>query len=291
MFNNKGEITPPCGVPTSVGENPRPASKIPAFNQPATIRLAGKSPIVLSRCSWSMLSNAPARSASRIHTRLDLPRRALNKDSIASWQPRPGRNPYEQGGLPSEVPCSFRMKPGLFRAASLQTRRAPFRCTGLSNDLCRVRDGARVDPVMARLADDERLAPHSRHEHGPRGLARSRSPEFPEADDLVDCHRGAGLAELAFPFAEPSDQLLAGIEGRAGRGVTDDRPPVLPQDDPAESCYQVLPALAVLPGLEAGPRPVTGLDLGLVTGRHLGDGGAVLGAQRFQHGRLGVQLQ
>jgi hypothetical protein len=32
----------------------------------------------------------------------------------------------------------------------------------------------------------------------------------------------------------------------------------------------------VLPGLEAGPQSVTGLDLGLVTGRHLGDGGAVL---------------
>src|SRR5712691_622226 len=71
----------------------------------------------------------------------------------------------------------------------------------------------------------------------------------------------------------------------------DDRPPVLPQYDPAESCYQVLPALAVLPGLEAGPRPVTGLDLGPVTGRHLGDGGAVLGRQRFQQGRLGVPLQ
>ena len=31
-------------------------------------------------------------------------------------------------------------------------------------------------------------------------------PGFPsvfEAGDLVDCHRGAGLAELALPFAEP----------------------------------------------------------------------------------------
>jgi hypothetical protein len=39
------------------------------------------------------LSNAPARSASRIHTRLPFPRRVLNNDPIASWQPRPGRNP------------------------------------------------------------------------------------------------------------------------------------------------------------------------------------------------------
>src|SRR5689334_25398099 len=117
----------------------------------------------------------------------------------------------------------------------------------LSGDLCRVGDGVRVDPVMARRADDERLAPHFRHEGGPRGLAWSWSPEFLEAGDLVDCHRGAGIAELAFPFTEPSYQLLAGVEGWAGRGVTDDRPPVLPQDDPAESCYQVLPALAVLP--------------------------------------------
>src|SRR5580658_10353166 len=75
---------------------------------------------------------------------------------------------------------------GLFRAASLQTQRARFPGTELSSDLCRVRDGVRVDPVMARGADDECLAPHFRHEGGPRGLARSRFPEFPEAGDLVD---------------------------------------------------------------------------------------------------------
>ena len=43
-----------------------------------------------------MLSNAPARSASRIHTLLDFPHRVWNKDPIASWQPRPGRNPYDR---------------------------------------------------------------------------------------------------------------------------------------------------------------------------------------------------
>ena len=115
-----------------------------------------------------------------------------------------------------------------------------------------------MDPVVAGCADDEGLAPHFCHEGGPRGLARSRFPEFFEAGDLVDCRRGAGLAELAFPFAEPSYQLLAGVGRRGGRGVEDDRPPVLPQGDPAESRYQVLLALAVLPGLVAGPRPVAG---------------------------------
>ena len=44
-------------------------------------------------------------------------------------------------------------------------------------------------------------------------------PEFLESGDLVDCHRGAGLAELAFPLAEPLDQLPAGVGGPGpGRG-------------------------------------------------------------------------
>ena len=107
----------------------------------------------------------------------------------------------------------------------------------------------------------------------------------------MDCHRGAGLAQLAFPPAEPSDQLLARVGGRGRGGVTDDRPPVPLQDDPAESCRQVRLSLAMLPGLEAGPQPVPGLDLGLVAGRHLGAGAAVLGAQGLQHGRHGVPVQ
>ena len=147
---------------------------------------------------------------------------------------------------------------GLFRAASLQTQRARFPGTELSSDLCRVRDGVRVDPVVAGGADDEGLAPDFRHEGGPRGLSRSRLPELVEAGDLVDCHRGAGLAELAYPFAEPSDQLLAGIGNPGGRGVADDRLPVLPQGDPAETRYQVLLALALPAGLEAAPGTVAG---------------------------------
>ncbi len=131
-------------------------------------------------------------------------------------------------------------EPGPFPGSLPPNRTCTFPCIRLSGDLCRVRGGVRVDPVVAGRADDEGLAPHFRHEGGPRGLARSRFPEFFEAGDLVDCHRGAGLAELAFPFAEPSDELLAGVGGRGGRGVADDRPPVAPQDDPAESCYQPL---------------------------------------------------
>src|SRR5712672_3638463 len=122
---------------------------------------------------------------------------------------------------------------------------------------------------MAGGADNEGLAPHFRHERGPRRLARSRLPERFEAGDLVDCHRGAGLAELAFPCSEPLDELLAGIGCRGGRGVADDRPPVLPQDDPAESCYQVLLAPPLPPGLKAGPGTVTGDDLRLVAGGNL----------------------
>jgi hypothetical protein len=126
---------------------------------------------------------------------------------------------------------------GTSRAASLRTRRASFRCTGLSSDLCRVRDGVRVDVLVACRADDEGLAPHSCHERGPRGLGRPGPAEVAERGDLVNGHRGAVLAQLAPPLAEPVDQLLAGIAGPGRGGVIDDRAPVLPEGDPAEACY------------------------------------------------------
>ena len=119
------------------------------------------------------------------------------------------------------------MNLGLFRAASLRTRRAPFRCTGLSSDLCRVRDGVRVNPGMAVGADDEGLAPHLDHKGGPRGLARPWFAEPLERGDLVDGHCGAVLAQLACPVEEPVDQLLAGVADPGQGGVTDDRAPVL----------------------------------------------------------------
>ena len=96
MFRSKGEITPPWGVPSSVGASPLPGSNTPAFSQSRIRSLAGNDPISASRWSWPILSNAPARSASRIHVRLALPRRVVNRYSIASWQPRPGRNPYDR---------------------------------------------------------------------------------------------------------------------------------------------------------------------------------------------------
>ena len=116
------------------------------------------------------------------------------------------------------------------RAFSVQPPSEPgvpaFRGTRLSSDLCRVRDRVGVDPVMARRADDERLAPHLGHDDGPRGLARSRFPELFEAGDLVNCHRGTGLAQLAFPLTQPHEQLLTGDANRDRGGVGDDRPPV-----------------------------------------------------------------
>ena len=75
---------------------------------------------------------------------------------------------------------------------------------------------------MAGRADDERLAPHFRHEGGPRGLARPRRPELLEAGDLVNCHRGAGLAKLALPLSEPREQFRAGNADRDRGGVGDE---------------------------------------------------------------------
>ena len=86
-------MTPPCGVPSSVGANPLPASNTPAVSQPAIMSLAGNDPSCSSRNEWLILSNAAVRSASRIHTRLDLPFSVQNSADPASWQPRPGRNP------------------------------------------------------------------------------------------------------------------------------------------------------------------------------------------------------
>jgi len=51
-----GVIIPPWGVPSPVGANPFPASKMPALSHPAIISLAGKPPSISSRCSWLILS-------------------------------------------------------------------------------------------------------------------------------------------------------------------------------------------------------------------------------------------
>jgi hypothetical protein len=60
--------------------------------------LAGNDPSEPSRWSWPILSNAAAKSASSAHTRMAIgPLHILQIASIASWQPRPGRNPYDRG--------------------------------------------------------------------------------------------------------------------------------------------------------------------------------------------------
>jgi hypothetical protein len=109
---------------------------------------------------------------------------------------------------------------------------------------------------MACRADDEGLAPHFRHEGGPRGLAWPGSAGFVERGNLVGGDRGSVLAQLAPPLAGPGDQLLAGVADPGRGGVVDDRAPVLPEGDPAESCYRVLLAFPLQPGLEAGPGAV-----------------------------------
>jgi hypothetical protein len=66
-------MTPPWGVPSSVGANPLPASNTPAFSHPAIISLAGNVPSCPRRKEWPILSNADVKSASRIHALLDFP--------------------------------------------------------------------------------------------------------------------------------------------------------------------------------------------------------------------------
>ena len=86
----------------------------------------------------------------------------------------------------------------IYRAFSGQPPSEPgvhrFDAPGSPVDLCRVRDGGRVDVVVARRADDEGLAPHFCHEGCPRGLARPGPAELAERGDLVDGHCRAVLA-------------------------------------------------------------------------------------------------
>jgi Putative transposase, YhgA-like len=104
---------------------------------------------------------------------------SLGPDAEVGLAVQRGSAPYRRGpfpdGLPPNPACTFQ-------------------CTGLSSDLYRVRDGVCVNPFMAVGTDDKCLAPLFRHLRGPRGLTRSRLSEGFEAGDLVDCHRGAGLA-------------------------------------------------------------------------------------------------
>ena len=73
---------------------------------------------------------------------------------------------------------------------------------------------------------------------GGRGLARSRCPELFEAGDLVNCHRGAGLAELA-PLAEPRETSVRGTRTGTGAGSATTARRSCRRMDPREPCYQV----------------------------------------------------
>src|ERR1700757_2827904 len=92
-------------------------------------------------------------------------------DRVMAAAARP--EPIRVGWAARRGPVFMLDEPGPFPGSLPPNRTCTFSCIRLSSDLCRVRDGARVDPVMARCADDERLAPHFRHEGGPRGLGRA----------------------------------------------------------------------------------------------------------------------
>ena len=83
----------------------------------------------------------------------------------------------------------------------------------------------------------------------------------PNPDDVVHLHLAAVLAQLAPVPQEPGDDLLAGVGVPAGSAVGDDRGFLSFEGNAAEPCDQgLLVALADADGLEAGARPVRGLD-------------------------------
>jgi hypothetical protein len=78
MFASNGEIVPPCGVPSDVGNSLEP-SITPAFNQARTCRrMVGDVFIFLSSASWLMRSKHFEISASS--TYLALAFTTLNDD-------------------------------------------------------------------------------------------------------------------------------------------------------------------------------------------------------------------
>ena len=155
----------------------------------------------------------------------------------------------------------------MYRAFSGQPASEPgvhrFDAPGSPVDLCRVRDGGRVDVVMARRADDEGRAPHFCHEGCPRGLARPGPAELAERGDLVDGHCRAVLARFAPPFTEPVDQLPAGVAcpGRCGSWMTA-RLSCLRGIPPNRATRSVLPGRCRLASKQVlGPWPVIAFAL------------------------------
>ena len=107
---------------------------------------------------------------------------------------------------------------GPFPYGPRRTGRARFPGIRLSGDLCRGCGWLRHGSGRGRRADDEGLAPHLRHERGPCGLAWSRFPEFCEAGDLVDCHRGA-VSRIARTPARGAGRSVPCGGRRAGPGA------------------------------------------------------------------------
>src|SRR5579862_6509797 len=138
---------------------------------------------------------------------------------------------------------------------------------------------------MAGRADNERLAPHFRHQGGPGGLCWPRFPEVGEFADLVGLHCGPLMAPFTFAFKEPDDQFF-GADGWCWLAVVDDRAFLPFERDAAEPCDQWFPARPLYAGLETRAWPVPGDGDGLVLTGHLRHLGAVLAGERLEHGCL-----
>ena len=99
IFANNGLMTPPWGVPVSVGLKIF-LSINPAFNHPLISLPCGNEPIELRIVSWAMLSKKLEMSASKTHVCPPLLGWAfslIHACCIASWLLLPHLNPYEFG--------------------------------------------------------------------------------------------------------------------------------------------------------------------------------------------------
>ncbi len=93
IFAMTGLTTPPCGTPAVVSRKTS-ASTEPALSHCFTNSLAGKNSSLERRKLWQIVSNALLTSASRTQRSLPCLFRQRQHCSMASWQLRPGRNPY-----------------------------------------------------------------------------------------------------------------------------------------------------------------------------------------------------
>src|SRR5216683_767047 len=96
MLARSGEITAPCGVPTSPGRT-SPSSITPAFSHLRIRRTTRRSPMRCStkriRCSWSTVSKKPAMSASRMKFTAVRSSATARASSASCWL-RPARKPW-----------------------------------------------------------------------------------------------------------------------------------------------------------------------------------------------------